>query len=72
MKFWALLALAASVAAIPLEGPGVQLHKRDGARKHIGYRIVSKVCHPHFILYPLFHLISSIPSHIFYSIPYVP
>ncbi|KAJ9293519.1 hypothetical protein DTO271G3_7784 [Paecilomyces variotii] len=42
MNFWTLLALAASVAAIPLEGPGGQLHKRDGARKHIGYRIVSK------------------------------
>lgn len=41
MKFWALLALAASVTAIPFEG-GI-LHKRAGERIHIGYRIVSKV-----------------------------
>ncbi|KAK4197627.1 hypothetical protein QBC40DRAFT_308879 [Triangularia verruculosa] len=40
MKFWALLALAASISAIPFEG-GI-LHKRAGARIHIGYRIVSK------------------------------
>ncbi|KAL4778143.1 hypothetical protein BJX76DRAFT_157758 [Aspergillus varians] len=42
MKFWALLGLAASVAAIPLESPAGRLHKRDGARKHIGYRVVNK------------------------------
>ncbi len=41
MKFCALLALAASVAAIPFEGD--ILHKRSGERTHIGYRIVSKV-----------------------------
>ncbi|KAI1828957.1 hypothetical protein DTO027I6_10033 [Penicillium roqueforti] len=42
MKFWTLLALAASAAAFPLEGPVVQLHKRDGVRKHIGYRVATK------------------------------
>ncbi|KAK4660708.1 hypothetical protein QC762_121445 [Podospora pseudocomata] len=40
MKFWALVALAASVAAIPFEGGTI--HKRAGGRIHIGYRIVSK------------------------------
>ena len=40
MKFWAVLALAASVAAVPFEG--ASLHKRVG-KTHIGYRTVSKV-----------------------------
>ncbi|KAJ0384587.1 hypothetical protein COL922a_008038 [Colletotrichum nupharicola] len=40
MKFWAVLTFAAAVAAVPFEG--VSLHKRAGARTHIGYRIVSK------------------------------
>lgn len=39
MKFWAVLALAASVAAVPFEG--ASLHKRAG-ETHIGYRIVAK------------------------------
>ena len=41
MKFWAVLALAALVAAVPFEG--VSLHKRAGERILIGYRTVSKV-----------------------------
>ncbi len=41
MKFSAVLALAALVAAVPFEG--VPLHKRDGERVHIGFRTVSKV-----------------------------
>ena len=61
MKFWALLALAASVAvqAFPLEDQKAQLHTRDsGVKKHIGYRMTSKVCslfHStlYSILYPL-------------------
>ena len=47
MKFWALLALAASVAvqAFPLEDYEAQLHTRDGdVKKHLGYRVVLKVC----------------------------
>lgn len=62
MKFWTLLALAASAAAFPLEGPVVQLHKRDGVRKHIGYRVATKVRLP-----ILFHLMIYT---ILYSIPY--
>jgi hypothetical protein len=46
MKFWALLALAASVAAIPFEGRAGPLHKRAGVRSHIGYRTVSKARPP--------------------------
>lgn len=59
MKFWALLALAASVAAIPLQGPAGRVHKRDEARKHIGYRVVSKVRPPgssHLIYSPVTQL----------------
>ena len=41
MKLWSILALAASVAAIPFEG--TQLHKRNGERIYVGYRVVSKV-----------------------------
>ncbi|KAI4941646.1 hypothetical protein J4E91_010677 [Alternaria rosae] len=44
MKFWALLALAASVAvqAIPQDYT-TRLHTRDGnVKKHIGYRVMSK------------------------------
>ncbi|KAL2878356.1 hypothetical protein SGCOL_006327 [Colletotrichum sp. CLE4] len=40
MKVWAALTLTAAVAAVPFEG--ISLHKRAGARSHIGYRIVSK------------------------------
>lgn len=65
MKFWALLALAASVAvqAFPLEDYKAQLHTRDGdVKKHLGYRVVSKVCSPfHSTLYS-----------ILYSIPHPP
>lgn len=52
MKFWALLALAASVAvqAIPQDYKA-QLHTRDGnVKKHIGYRVMSKVCFQFILL----------------------
>lgn len=54
MKFWAVFALAAAVAAVPFEG--VSFHKRAGARSHIGYRIVSKVgpLEPPITDHPLF------------------
>lgn len=65
MKLWALLALVAPVAvqAFPLEDHKAELHTRDGdTRKHLGYRVVSKVCSP-------FH---SILRSILYSIPHPP
>jgi hypothetical protein len=46
MEFWTLLALVASVAvqAIPQDYEA-RLHTRDGnVKKHIGYRVMSKVC----------------------------
>jgi hypothetical protein len=62
MKLWALLALAASIAvqAFPLEDHKAELHTRDGdTRKHLGYRVVSKVC-PQFHS-PLYSILYSIP-----------
>ena len=43
MKFWAVLALAAWAAAVPLED--ASLHKRDGTMKHLGFWKVSQVCY---------------------------